>query len=114
MLNRGALILRYKQPFVDWINAVDPAPGSHILTLSEAAEDPTVYLVEVEDEAGVNLWLRINHRPLFEDELAGWYTDSNLWPRDRSLEALRAWCDIEFHSEVIDTGNFPLIDDRPR
>jgi hypothetical protein len=24
MLNRAALILRYKQPFVDWINAVDP------------------------------------------------------------------------------------------
>ena len=28
MLNRAALILRYRQPFVDWINAVDPSPTS--------------------------------------------------------------------------------------
>ena len=26
MLNRAAVILRYKQPFVDWINAADPSP----------------------------------------------------------------------------------------
>jgi hypothetical protein len=26
MLNRAALILRYKQPVVDWINAADRSP----------------------------------------------------------------------------------------
>ena len=26
MLNRAALIVRYKQPYVDWTNAADPAP----------------------------------------------------------------------------------------
>ena len=52
MLNRAALILRYKQPFVDWINAADPASTSHTLTLAEVNEEHTVYLVEVEDEGG--------------------------------------------------------------
>ena len=48
MLNRAALILRYKQPFVDWINAADPSATSHALTLEEVNQEHTVYLVEVE------------------------------------------------------------------
>ena len=50
MLNRAALILRYKQPFVDWINAADPSPISRTLTLAEVNQEDTVYLVEVEDD----------------------------------------------------------------
>jgi hypothetical protein len=50
MLERAALILRYKQPFVDWINAADPSPTSHPLTLAEVNQEHTVHLVEVEGE----------------------------------------------------------------
>ena len=46
MLNRAALILRYKQTFVDWINAADPTPTSHTLTLAEVNQEHTVYMVE--------------------------------------------------------------------
>jgi len=42
MLNRAALICRYRKPFVDWINAVDPSPSSHALTLAEVNEEHTV------------------------------------------------------------------------
>ena len=57
MLNRAALILRYKQPFVDWINAADPSATSHALTLEEVNQEHTMYLVEVEDEGGLADWL---------------------------------------------------------
>jgi hypothetical protein len=92
VLNRSALILRYKQPFVDWINAVDPSPNSHTLTLADVNQEQTVYLIEVEDEKGLAKWLLRNHRQLFEEELNGWYTDPKLWPRDRSLKVLKGWC----------------------
>ena len=111
MLNRAALILRYKQPFVDWINAADPAPASHTLTLAEVNREHTVYLVEVEDEGELTGWLGRHHRELFEEELRGWYTDPALWPRDRSLRTLREWCSFELHTAVIDTGQSPLEDD---
>jgi len=91
MLNRAALILRYKQPFVDWINAADPSPSSHPLTLAEANQEHTVYLVEVEDEEWLAAWLARHHQELFEKELNGWYTDPALWPRDRSLKTLKRW-----------------------
>lgn len=111
MLNRAALILRYKQPFVDWINGADPSASSHPLTLAEVNEEHTVYLIEVEDEEGLAEWLAHNHRALFEDELNGWYTDPALWPRDRSLETLWEWCSFELHTVVVDTGGSPLEDE---
>ncbi len=43
MVNRAALLLRYKQPAVDWINDVDPAKTKRIMTLDEVNEERTVY-----------------------------------------------------------------------
>jgi len=104
MLNRSALILRYRQPFVDWINAVDPSSSSSIFTLQDVNEERTVYLVEAEDEEELAAWLDSNHEVLFEQELTGWYTDPALWPRDRSLKRLKEWCYMELHTVVVDTG----------
>ena len=112
MLNRSALILRYKQPFVDWINEVEPSP-SHIVTLADLEEERTVYLLEVEDQQELQGWLELNHRLLFEEELFGWYTDPALWPPERSLKMLGELCSFEFHSMVIDTGSSRLEEDDP-
>ena len=110
MLNRAAVIVRYKQPFVDWINAADPVPG-HEVTLENVNEENHVYLVEVEDHEELNAWLELNHDILFEAELNGWYTDPALWPQDRSLALFKKWCSIELHTVVFDTGGSPLEDD---
>lgn len=111
MLNRAALILRYKQPFVDWINSVDPSFDAHPLTLADTDDERTVFLVEVEDKNELRGWLVHHHEELFEEELRGWYTDPALWPRDRSLERLQEWCSFELHTVVVDTGESPLEDD---
>jgi len=110
MLNRSALILRYKQPFLDWINAVDPS-SSHPVRLADVDQERTVYLLEVEDQTELAEWLARNHKALFEQELFGWYTDPALWPADRSLRMLQEWCLFEFDSVVLDMGSSPLEDD---
>jgi hypothetical protein len=111
VLNRAALILRYRQPFVDWINAVDPSPESHTVALDDVNDERTVYLVEVDDENELAGWLARYHAQLFEEELEGWYTDPALWPKDRSLNRLQEWCSFELHTVVVDTGGSPLEDD---
>ena len=58
-----------------------------------------------------NSALARHHQELFEEELNGWYTDSALWHRDRSLKVLRQWCSFELHSVVVDTGSSALEDD---
>src|SRR5579859_5241342 len=105
VINRIALILRYKQPFVDWINAADPSPSSHPVTLAEVNLEHTVYLMEVEDEDELAGWLRRHHHKIFEEELNGWNTDPKLWPRDRSLKVLKEWCTLELHTVVHDFGD---------
>lgn len=110
MLNRAAVIIRCKQPFVDWINAADPDP-EELVTLEDANEECSVYLVEVEDQAQLDEWLELNHDILFEDELDGWISDQALWPEDRSLALFHEWCTIELHTMVFDTGESPLVDD---
>jgi hypothetical protein len=109
MLNRSAYIVRYKQPFVDWINAADPHPGDE-LTIDDVNEDSTVYLVDVEEEEDFREWIRLNHDIIFDELLNDWYTDPSLWPDDRTFATLIEWCSFEFHSLVLDTGG-PRIED---
>jgi len=40
-LNRSAIVVKPRQPFLDWLNAVDPT--SRTLTLRELVQEPTVY-----------------------------------------------------------------------
>jgi hypothetical protein len=109
MLNRSALILRCKQPFVEWLNSIDPKGAK--TNLEEVNQDNSVYLVEVEDEEDLEDWLEENADKLFAEEISGWITDENLWPRKLNLEAFRKWFDIQWHSVVMDTGSTPIEDD---
>ena len=108
MLNRSAVVVRYRQPFVDWVCSFDDDGG---LTLLEANDDPTIYLVEAGSEQEFERWLRLNHDLIFEDLLDDWYNDEASWPEDRTLETLKLWCEFDFHSTVYDTGETALEDD---
>ena len=46
-INRAALIVRPKQPYVDWANSVDDEGPRAIL--QELRTDPSIYLVEIID-----------------------------------------------------------------
>jgi hypothetical protein len=109
VLNRAVLMLRYKQPFVDWINANEPNPQQR-LKLSDANSDSTCYLIEVEEEEELEGWLKLNGAALFEAELHGWFPDQELWPKDRSRALFDKWCAYELHTLVFDTGTTPLLD----
>ena len=102
MLNRDLLIVRYKQPFVDWINEADPQPDENPITLAEANEDTSAFLVHDYASEELDEWLEENYLPLFEELLEEWYTDPAMWPQDRSLKLFRRWCDVEAHSIIFD------------
>lgn len=110
MLNRAVLVVRYTQAFIEWVNAVDPIPDNKI-ELSDANTDSTAYLIEVEDEREFEEWLKLNGDILFEEILNDWYTDTALWPADRSLALFKKWCTFELHTLVLDTSESPIIDD---
>lgn len=114
MLNRAALLLRYKDPAVRWINDVDPNPLATPVTLEDVNSERTVYLISDEDadsSDAVRNWVEVSFRALFESELEAWYTDPNLWPGPLSLELFDEWFAVECHSVVLDTVGGGIVVD---
>jgi hypothetical protein len=106
LTNRIAIVILPKAPFVEWINATDPAQQTKPLTLESAREEPSAFLIPLDDaddsdEFGKQ-WMQRNWRLLFEHVLDEWYVDSDLWPRNRTVKMFREWCDVQMHSMVFD------------
>jgi hypothetical protein len=114
MINRAALLLRYKQPAVDWINEVDPAQTKQETTLEEVNEERTVYLIgeSVADSSDkLHRWLRRNFAQLFEMELEAWYTDPALWPSSRTYKMFQDWFTVECNTVLVDLVGTAIYDD---
>ena len=111
MVNRSAVLLKYKDPFVFWANAVDPYDGNPEITLEEANKDCTVYLISEDDADKLEEWILLNFKQLFESELEDWYTDESLWPKKRTRTLFDKWFNIQCHSVLIDTVGGSIYDD---
>ena len=101
MINRVALLLRYKEPAVRWIAEADPYPSESQPSLGDVNQERTVYLIEegaADDLETVERWLKRHYKDFFEMELDGWYTDPTLWPQDRTYM-------IERSRFVVSTGS---------
>ena len=111
MINRAALILKAKQPFVQWINESGPKDPASQVSMAEINEDRTVYLIDSLDAENLDHWIALNCANLFESELEDWITDQSLWPPSRDLPVFREWFAIECHTVLIDTCLGPIADD---
>ena len=115
MVNRSAVILRYQEPAIRWINEADSSEqGAVKVQVKDTWEDANVYLISDEDGHSKQTaleWVAINYDILFEMELENWYTDPDLWPQKRTYELFQEWFKIEFHSVLLDTVGTSMLDD---
>ena len=107
MLNRAVMIVRPKQPYIDWAAGLDDSG-----LVPDPEDEQTVYLIpsyQDEDEA----WEIIEdlYEAVFESELYGWHTDESAWPQDRDFDLFQEWFEIELHSVVEDLCDYEIIDD---
>lgn len=114
-LNRGLVVLRYKQPYVDWVKTAGEAPIE--ITLEQANEDGDAFLLPtyesqldpVDGTEDAVKWIEKRWRMIFEHVLESWIIDEVEWPKKRSLKMFREWFDIEYKSIVWDMSSEPLI-----
>ena len=114
MLNRGAVLLKYRAPMVRSINEADPVDKDPGITAESLTQERTVYLIsdgDIDGEQAVEKWIKGNFKTLFESELEDWYNDPVLWPNKRTLSVFREWFEVEYHSFIIDTVGGPIFDD---
>ena len=57
MLNRDLLIVRFKQPFLVWVNEADPLPDGRLVTLEDINEDSPAYLIHEHASEELEDWL---------------------------------------------------------
>lgn len=106
-INRSLVILKPKQPFLDWARTLDDEDKN--LTLEQMAEDSTAYLIpEIWQDSDQQLLLESYYDVLFEEQLESWWTDEAYWPKKRSLKMFLDWFEVEFHSLVFDLCDEPI------
>lgn len=114
MINRAALILKYKTPAIKWINDADPYQDDPGITLESVNRERTVYLLrdDVADTPDMlEAWLELNFDVLFEKEVGDWYPDPELWPVNRTYSLFKKWFKPECHTIVEDTVGGPIVDE---
>ena len=84
-LNRSAVVLKPKQPFVDWLNAL---PGEDKYTLDQLRAENTVILLPEFQRPGEEIkYLQKIGPELFSYQLWAWHTDESAWPTRRDWKS---------------------------
>ena len=105
-VNRSAVVVRPKQPYLDWATELDETPTEQTEALKHSC---TVYLApEVVRSGQLDRWVRRNCPAIFEHELWAWCRDADAWPEDRGHRAFRAWFSVAVTELVIDLGREPI------
>ena len=111
MLNRSAVWITAKQPFLDWLRQL-PDPVGKTTTLDSINDSPNLYLLPqytyISEQNGI---LEEYHDIIFEQELNGWWTDPSDWPVNRTYSMFKEWFEVIFHSMIEDLEYDALIDD---
>lgn len=110
MLNRSAISVRLRQPFVDWINSLEDSAGEQV-SLEEVNQEATTYLIpELEDEEALDDLIEERYLDLLENELFSWEEDEALWPDDIDRALFDAFVEIELSFMVFDLDDqAPLL-----
>jgi len=115
-INRAALIITQKKPFIDWLlytskkydNPEHKLKQEDIQT--KGFDSKNVYLIPAYDETDrYEKFVKRHYKEIFEHELSSWYTVPEMWPKDRSWKVFKKWFDYEIQTLVFDmTLNNPF------
>ena len=98
LIDRAVLLVRIKQPCLDWINSTD----GPTLTMETVNSESHIYLIPEHDtEQELEVIVQEIYREVFEVELAGFWTDRTTWP-EISYQNFLDFFETEVHSMVFD------------
>jgi len=107
LLNRTVMVVRPRQPYIDWANSFEE--GAPILTLDNARRAGMAFLIpDFEMEEETSAFIVASSQEIFQAELAAWMDEPERWPENRDFETFLDWFDVEIHSMVFDLGEDPL------
>jgi hypothetical protein len=101
-LNRLAIIIRAKQPFLNWLNIVQSEDPLELKNVNE----PNIYLIDPKDDYkdASNRWLKRNYKKIFYSKLFDWHTEPADYPQNLDFKMFKEWFDYEFSDCVVELG----------
>ena len=78
------------------------------MTLREVQREPTVYLIP-QDRTEPKTYIRRHFKAIFEEELNAWYTDPDMWPKERSFNTFKKFFTVQIGTMVFDLGGGQII-----
>ena len=104
MLNRSAVVVRYREAFRDWLRSIG-------VEEEEFADhgDKSVYLIgECEEPDDQEEVLRESSAAIFYEEVSAWHLDSEQYPDFTDFALFTEWFATEFFDMVSDVLDEPL------
>lgn len=101
MIDRAALIIRPKQPFLDWLSHAVPELNDDV-TLEVLHQDLPVQLISLADADVFDDWLQDHFVDILEHEFGQYVENRGLWPEQRDWVLFNRWFDIHLHTQVFD------------
>jgi hypothetical protein len=110
-LNRTAVVVTAKQPFLVWLHSIDPT--SRHLTLADLNQEPSVYLLPDSDtdEKAARCVDKLCAQ-IFAHELDGWFRVPSAWPKDLTFRVFNRWFECRYHSMVLDLADAPFLTEK--
>jgi hypothetical protein len=106
-VNRNAVMIKPKQPFLDWLRKIHFPKEPPALR-----QEPAIYLLpEYESGKEAEIFLKQNFDRIFCSELWGWDLDEKNWPANRTYKMFKEWFDVKMQCLVYDIANQPLESD---
>lgn len=98
ILNRSALTLGYKKPFIDWHDNLMPGmPYKENIT----GESTTTYLIP-DFKGNANVVIKKYYKEIFETELFQIWNDEKDWPSQITIKLFHEWFSVEISGWVYD------------
>jgi hypothetical protein len=115
-IRRGLLIVRPKQPYVNWVRQCSDKPDYHLA--ESRRSDTLAYLVPSNvwadengdwyEDPGARDFIAQYWPHFFAQALEVWELAPAVWPPERNLTMFRHWFDLEFFDTVLDLGNIEV------
>lgn len=107
-IDRGLVVVKPKQPYLNWIRALPDPDDKITLEVLRDGECLSILIPEDDDDSTGMRFVESNCDWIFEMSLKAWWTDDKDWPAKRDWATFREWFDVEFHSIVIDPLDEPI------
>jgi hypothetical protein len=110
MINRSVVIVKARQPFVNWLAML---PDSVAVCLEELNQEPNAYLIPEYEEEAEREGIMWNYSlEIFEQQIYEWSRDKNTWPAIMDYVAFKQWFQLEYAPFVFDiAGDIAMLFD---